>query len=181
MMNAETNEDDMRGFASLHAMMKLASALNRSQHSTPFGNKLAPTEEQDQPHVFCIPSTQEVASGAGKPSAPPLSDLVSLLNYTDASVLDLTKETSSSTVVASAERKQARQAILSDMRGVLNRILRTMYARVGGNAETLALEREPQCMPERSVGEVAQIYHAGLVSRDEARVLVGEMFGKTLD
>ncbi len=171
----------MRGFNSLHAMMRVATALNRSNHSAPFSKKPASSDEQDGPRVFVVPSSQEVASGAGKPHAPPLGDLVTLLEYTDASVLDLTKETSSSTVVASAERKQARQAILSDLRGVLNRILRTMYARVGGNAETLVLEREPQCIPERSVSEVAQLYQAGLVSRDEARVLVGEMFGKTLE
>ena len=59
VMNAETNEDDMRGFSSVHAMMKLAAALNHSQpHAAPFGKQQPATDASEQPRVFVVPSSQ---------------------------------------------------------------------------------------------------------------------------
>ena len=64
-MANESAEDDLRGFNSVHAMMRLASALNAHQHVTPYGKQTAKKDDQDQPRVFVVPSAMEVASGAG--------------------------------------------------------------------------------------------------------------------
>ena len=74
-----------------------------------------------------------------------------------------------------------RHAVVADLRGCLNRVLRVMYTRVGGSAQRLVLAPEPNCLPQRSVAEVTALYQAGVISRDEARELAGQLFGKSFD
>ena len=93
----------------------------------------------------------------------------------------MNSETSTSTAVASEERREARHVIVNNLRACLNRVLATMYVRVGGYERTLALAPEPKCATTRSVAEVAQLFSNGLIDRKEARALAGEMFGRQFD
>ena len=118
-----------------------------------------------------VKKDSEVASGAARPQATSLHDLVGLFVYADQTCGDLYSNDSGTTLVSAEERAAARKAALT-----------VTYTPVAKNDWILQLEPEPQATSgEQSVANVVSLHQAGLLSREEARKLLGGIYGRDFE
>ena len=194
----------------MQMMVAQCARLNDLQTRAPFATSKeqpAPKEPASKPDVIVIPRDSEecvlcvcthvcarvcsltyfiiftqVASGAARPQATSLNDLVSMFGYADQTCNDLyASDAGNNTLVSAEERAAARKASTATLRALLNRVLTVMYTPVAKNGWSLQLEPEPQAVSgEQSVTNVVSLHQAGLLSREEARDLIGEIYGRDL-
>ena len=124
-----------------------------------------------------------MASGAARPQATSLNDLVAMFAYADQTCNDLyASDAGNNTLVSAEERAAARKASTATLRALLNRVLTVTYTPVAKEDMHLQLEPEPQAVSgERSVANIVSLHQSGLLDRGEARELIGEIYGRDLD
>ena len=180
-------EDEVQRAGLMQMMVAQCRRLNdlQTRTATPFStsrDQPVPKEPASKPDIIVIPKDSEVASGAARPQATSLHDLVGLFVYADQTCGDLYSNDSGTTLVSAEERAAARKAATATLRALLNRVLTITYTPVAKNNWHLQLEPEPQAASgEQSVANVVSLHQAGLLSREEARQLLGEIYGRDLD
>ena len=123
----------------MQLMVAQCARLNDLQTRTvaPFATSKeqpAPKEPASKPDIIVIPKDSEVASGAARPQANSVRDLVSLFEYTDQTANDLyASDAGNNTLVSAEEHAAARKASTATLRALLNRVLTVMYTPVGKN------------------------------------------------
>ena len=127
---------------------------------------------------FCV----AVASGAARPQAASINDLVSLFNYSDTACSELFGvEGAGTTIISAEERSHSRKAACATLRATLDRILMILYSRTFGTERTLQLEPEPKAtVDEKSVANIVSLHQSGLLEREEARQLLSSVYGREL-
>lgn len=66
------------------------------------------------------------------------------------------------------------------LRSMLNRILTVLYVRVSGGERLLQLEPEAKACGEQSVANLVSLHQSGLLSREEARGILSDVYGREL-